>query len=102
MSVIQTLLVFLGIPLGVILLVSFAVFGRSTLQAPNRYRPGKAWSYAPAWYLPHPDALTDAVADRIPNEACSHGTVVGLTEQGLVAYRLTTRSRKTARVRASI
>lgn len=65
MTVVETLLVFVGIPLGAVLVVSFAVFGRSALQAPNRYRPGKAWTYAPAWYLPHPDSLSDTVADRV-------------------------------------
>jgi len=75
MTVVETLLIFLGIPLGAILIVSFAVYGRSTLQAPNRYRPGKPWPYAPAWYLPHPDALSDAVADRIPIEGVTSGAV---------------------------
>lgn len=65
MTIVQTVLVFAGIPLGVIALVTFAVYGRSALHQPNRYRPGKPWTYAPAWYVPHPDAVEDIVTDRV-------------------------------------
>jgi hypothetical protein len=65
MTVIQTVLLFAGVPLAVIALVVFAVYGRSTLHQPNRYRPGKAWTYAPAWYVPHPDAIADVVPEQI-------------------------------------
>jgi hypothetical protein len=65
MTVVQTLLIFGGIPLGVVALVAFAVYGRSALHQPNRYRPGRPWTYPPAWYVPHPDALTDVVPERI-------------------------------------
>ena len=47
----ETVLVFVGIPLAIILLLAFAVFGRSTLQQPNRYRPGRPWNYAPVWFV---------------------------------------------------
>jgi hypothetical protein len=72
-SVIQTLLVFGGIPLAVILLVVAAVFGRSAVHQPNRYRPGRPWTYPPAWYLPHPDALQDVVSDRVAIQGTSDG-----------------------------
>jgi hypothetical protein len=78
MSVIETVLVFVGIPLLVIALVVFAVYGRSMLHQPNRYRPGKPWSYPPAWYVPHPDAIDDVVPERIAVEASQAGaTAVG-------------------------
>ncbi|HEY3736694.1 MAG TPA: hypothetical protein VGL26_04560 [Jatrophihabitans sp.] len=57
MTVIETLLVFVGIPLLVVLLLVSAIWGKSLAQAPNRYRPGKAWTYAPRWFTAHPDAL---------------------------------------------
>ena len=69
MSIIETALVFAGIPLAVLLLIVFAVYGRSTLHQPNRYRPGRAWNYPPAWYVPHPDAVDDAVAEVIPTRS---------------------------------
>ena len=54
MSVVQTVLVFVGIPLGVFVLVAALVLGPGAMRAP-RYRPGGAWDYQPVWYLPHPD-----------------------------------------------
>ena len=42
MTIVETVLVFLGIPLGVIALVAVGVYGRSAVHQPNRYRPGKA------------------------------------------------------------
>jgi hypothetical protein len=77
MSIVETLLIFLGIPLAVVLLVAFAVYGRSALHQPNRYRPGKAWTYPPAWYLPHPQAIADVVSDRVAIEGGSSAVAVG-------------------------
>lgn len=57
MTVIQTVLVFGAIPLGIIALIALAVYGKSMVRQPNRYRPGKAWNYPPTWYVPHPDAV---------------------------------------------
>ena len=57
MTVVQTVLVFVGIPAGIIALIALAVFGKSIARQPNRYRPGKSWDYEPAWFVPHPDAV---------------------------------------------
>ena len=57
MTVVQTVLVFVAIPLAVIALVTLAVYGKSLVRQPNRYRPGKPWTYPAAWYVPHPDAV---------------------------------------------
>lgn len=57
MSIVQTALIFAGIPIAIIGLVAFAVYGRTLLHQPNRYRPGRAWNYPPSWFLPHPQAL---------------------------------------------
>ena len=58
MTIVQTVLVFVGIPAGIIALVFLAVYGRSMVRQPNRYRPGKAWTYPPSWFVPHPDAVS--------------------------------------------
>jgi hypothetical protein len=52
MSVVETTLVFVGIPLGFVLIMVLIIYGRSQVKGPNRYRPGKPWIYAPVWYLP--------------------------------------------------
>jgi hypothetical protein len=74
----QTLLVFLGIPLAVAVLIVAAVYGRSMTHQPNRYRPGRPWTYPPAWYLPHPDAIEDVVPERVALDGAGSGaTPVG-------------------------
>lgn len=57
MTVVQTVLVFGAIPLGIIAVIALGVYGKSMIRQPNRYRPGKTWDYPPAWYVPHPDAV---------------------------------------------
>jgi len=52
-----TFLVFAGIPAGIIALVILGVYGKTLLRQPSRYRPGRPWTYEPAWYVPHPDAI---------------------------------------------
>ena len=78
MSVIQTVLVFVGIPGGIIALVTLLVFGKSLARQPNRYRPGKPWTYPPSWYIPHPDAVLHDVPSHAQLEAAgSTTTAVG-------------------------
>lgn len=51
---------FAGIPAAIILLIFLGVYGSTLLRQPNRYRPGRAWSYPPTWFVPHPDAVLPA------------------------------------------
>ncbi|MGI8679398.1 MAG: aa3-type cytochrome oxidase subunit CtaJ [Jatrophihabitans sp.] len=74
MSIVQTVLVFVGIPLGITALIVLAVYGKSMVRQPNRYRPGKAWDYPPSWYVPHPDAVVHAA---VPAAGSSSTTAVG-------------------------
>jgi hypothetical protein len=59
MTIIETALVFAGIPLAIILVLVLAVYGGSEMRNKStaRYRPGRPWDYQPVWYLPHPDSL---------------------------------------------
>ena len=54
MSVVQTVLVFVGIPALVVGLLAVLVVAPGAARRP-RYRPGEAWDYEPVWYLPQPD-----------------------------------------------
>jgi len=74
MSIVQTVLVFVGIPAAIILALTFAVYGRSMVHQPNRYRPGRPWNYAPAWFVPHPDAVVSVGSARPQLEAGSTTT----------------------------
>jgi len=53
MSIVETVLVFVGIPVGVLVVLAILVLGPDAIRAP-RYRPGGSWDYEPVWYLPHP------------------------------------------------
>lgn len=76
MTVVETVLVFAGIPLGAVALITLLVLGPGAARAP-RYRPGGSWDFQPVWYLPHPDhegpvsattgirALAGAVAEPV-------------------------------------
>jgi hypothetical protein len=71
MSIVETVLVFVGIPLGGFLLFAVVTLGPSAVRAP-RYRPGSSWTYRPVWYLPHPDHAEPVSALQVP----------GITEAG--------------------
>jgi hypothetical protein len=54
MSIVETTLIFVGIPAAAMVLVAAAVYGRAAVRTP-RYRPGSPWQFEPVWYLPHPE-----------------------------------------------
>jgi hypothetical protein len=71
MSIVQTVLVFAGVPALIIAVVAVLVYGKSMIRQPNRYRPGRAWDYPPSWFRAHPDALlhTPAAPDGLHTTA---------------------------------
>jgi len=68
-SVVQTLLVFVGIPGGIILLIFLGVYGKTLARQPNRYRPGRPWTYPPTWYVPHPEAVLSGAGETTTTTA---------------------------------
>lgn len=50
MTIGETILVFAGIPLAVIVIVTGLAFAASARSAP-RYRPGRPFTFTPVWYL---------------------------------------------------
>ncbi|TAM91298.1 MAG: hypothetical protein EPN43_04575 [Jatrophihabitans sp.] len=77
MSPIETALVFAGIPLVVIILVVLGVYGKALLHQPNRYRPGRPWNFAPAWYVPHPEALATVQRPQLSGSTTAVGGASG-------------------------
>ena len=77
MTVVQTLLVFVGIPAGIVLLIFLGTYGSSLVRQPNRYRPGKPWTFEPSWYVPHPDAVVHDTGQRQIEAGSSSTTAVG-------------------------
>jgi hypothetical protein len=75
MSIVQTVLVFVAIPAGVVAVFAVLVYGRAELRQPNRYRPGKPWSFAPVWYVPHPSSTPRTASDRHALSAPSRAAI---------------------------
>jgi hypothetical protein len=75
MSIVQTVLVFVAIPLGVVLIFAAMIFGRSSLRQSNRYRPGRPWKFEPVWYLPHPTVIRASAAERRALDARSRPAI---------------------------
>jgi hypothetical protein len=51
LSIVETALIFVGIPLLVVLAVYGAVYGTAARRASKRYRPGRPFTFAPVWFL---------------------------------------------------
>ncbi len=69
MSIVETTLIFVGLPAVVFLVVAALVYGGAAARTP-RYRPGGPWQFEPVWYLPHPeDAVHPGPAASTPPAA---------------------------------
>lgn len=56
MTVAETILVFAGAPLAVVLLLALVTIGPAARKRRPRYKPGQPWNHEPIWYEPHPEA----------------------------------------------
>lgn len=64
MSIIETVLIFAGIPLAVIAVVAGLVYAGGARRG-KRYRPGRSYDFTPVWFLSAPErqhAVNGAVA----------------------------------------
>lgn len=63
MNILETTLVFVGIPL-----VIFGFFALVTLwpkfASRPRYRPGQSWEHPPMWWSAHPDRAADRYVEE--------------------------------------
>ena len=76
MTVVETILVFAGIPLAIILLLALLIFvpgGRKRA----RYKSGQSWEHAPIWYEPHPDGAGHDAHAALPAGSAGHTTTAG-------------------------
>ena len=55
-TVAETILVFAGAPLAVVLVVALLTLGAAARHRRPRYKPGQPWTHDPIWYEPHPEA----------------------------------------------
>lgn len=61
MTILETVLVFVGIPVAVYLILAGLVYRPGTGNA-KRYRPGREYDFAPIWFLARPEEVTVAGA----------------------------------------
>ncbi len=78
MTVVETILVFAGIPLAIILLLALLIFvpgGRKRV----RYKSGQPWEHGPIWYEPHPDSpgISHGSHAALPAGSAGHSTTAG-------------------------
>ena len=83
LSVLETLLIFLIIPVavvGVVAALSLAGGGKGPEQRDRRYRPGRPYDFAPIWFLARPErvaALSGAPAQQAQAPAITSGIIEG-------------------------
>jgi hypothetical protein len=58
-NVAETLLVYFGIPLAIVLVMAALIFIPGGKRRP-RYRPGQPWEHEAIWYEPHPEQAPPA------------------------------------------
>jgi hypothetical protein len=71
MSAIQTVLVFLGIPLAAFIVIAFLVCLPSIVSGP-RYRPGRPWLLSGVWFNGPTESLPDPAAE-LPESTVAGG-----------------------------
>jgi hypothetical protein len=79
LSIIETVLVFAGIPAAVIVVIYGAVYAGSSRPS-KRYRPGRPFEFTPVWFLAAPEQLSTAA---------QAGELTGPTRAALPAGRTT-------------
>jgi hypothetical protein len=83
-TVAETILVFVGVPLAIIALLALLIYLPGGRKRP-RYKPGQPWDHAPVWYEPHPEhgpaaghgGQTQAIGSSVYGELTgdgAHGT----------------------------
>ena len=81
MTVAETLLVFVGAPLAVVVLLALLIFVPAGRAKRPRYKPGQPWEHEPVWYEPHPEhgpaaghGETLAIGSSVYGEPTSDGS----------------------------
>ena len=78
MTIPETLLTFVGAPAAIYAVIWLVVLGPGQLRTPARYRPGRPWSHAPAWFVPHPDG--GGGGHHVPELTAGDGAASSRTE----------------------
>lgn len=79
MSVVETILVFAAIPLGIYGLIALLTLRERVTKAP-RYRPGQPWDYPPVWWTGNPAGIghhAGPTAASVPSGGAARRTAKG-------------------------
>ena len=61
MSVTDTLLIFVAVPLAVVVVIAaLGYVGNRGGSGDKRYRPGRHFDFAPVWFVSHPEQLVES------------------------------------------
>jgi hypothetical protein len=60
LSVIQTALIYVGVPVAVLAVVYAVVYAGSSRRGIKRYRPGRPFEFRPVWFLSAPEQVAAA------------------------------------------
>lgn len=63
MSIIETTLIYAGIPAAVVVLIAGTVYAGGSRRS-KRYRPGRPFEFTPVWFLSAPEELAKAAHAR--------------------------------------
>ncbi|MGY1752364.1 aa3-type cytochrome oxidase subunit CtaJ [Blastococcus sp. SYSU D01042] len=100
MTVAETILVFAGVPLAVVLVLALLTIGPGVRNRRPRYKPGQPWDHEPIWYEPHPEGPahgdghgeTAAIGSSVYGErhgadaAATHAVSGGTSADGSAAH----------------
>ena len=65
LSIIETLVVFAGIPLAVVAVIFGLVYAGSARSNDRRYRPGRPFDFQPVWFLSAPEQHASAANGHV-------------------------------------
>jgi hypothetical protein len=80
LSIIETLVVFAGIPLAVVAVIYGLVYAGSARANDRRYRPGRPFDFSPVWFLSAPEQQVSAANGHAPKPAVSGANRHALTK----------------------
>jgi hypothetical protein len=80
LSIIETTLIFAGIPAAVILIVVGAVYAGGSRRS-KRYRPGRPFEFTPVWFLSAPEQVAQAAEARALTGAHRPELLAGSSEE---------------------
>jgi hypothetical protein len=83
LSIIETLVVFAGIPLAVVAVIYGLVYAGGARSNDRRYRPGRPFDFQPVWFLSAPEQHASAANSHASGGVPAAHAVSGANRQAL-------------------